>query len=259
MLNWCCLSNIGWGKMINSKLEGVTEAVLSYMEMEDYKNGDRLPAERKLAGLLSTSRNTVREALQVLQERNIVEIRRSSGCYLKSLPGDSAGEESNAGKESRDIVTSQLEARYMIEPEVAELAMSRISEDDIVKLENVIVGLSQAIIRRDYSDIISQDKLFRRTLAQATGNAVLVMTVRQLETNTHHTWKMLSGLPEEALNTVFANYVKTLNAIQARDIPDVKQLVKEIILTMCRLFSESSNLDFSGILCKEKEIGGEGS
>lgn len=242
---------------MNSKLDDITEGILSYISAENFGEGDRLPAERKLAEILNTSRNTIREALQVLKERDIIEIRRSSGCYLKSFQDLSNTTDGAGAGESAGIVKNQLEARYLIEPVVAELAMSRISEEDIVKLENCIVGLSQAIIKRDYSSIISQDNMFRRILAQSTDNAVLVMSVRQLEMNTHHTWKMLSSLPEEALNMVFANYVKALNAIQARDLPGVRNHIRGIIFTMCELFSQYSKLDFSDILCEEEKKGGK--
>ncbi len=237
--------------MTDSKLDTLTEEILTYIFSQNYQSGDRLPAERKLAELFSASRNTVREALRILREREVIEIRKGSGCYVKSLPLNNS--DSSHG-ESAEIVANQLEARYMIEPEVAELAMTRISDGDIEKLVNIIVVLSQAIIRRDYSSIIKQDNLFRRVLAQSTGNAVLVMTLRQLEINTHHTWKMLSALPDEALNRVFATYVKTLNAIQAREVAEVKNRVREIILTLCEVFTQYSSLDFSALFNKEKFV-----
>ena len=235
-----------------SKLDSVTSSLLAYISENMHSAGERLPAERTLAEILGTSRNTVREALSTLRERNILEIRRGSGCYIKSMPAgaDIKGLTKSA---SRIIAQHQLETRYMLEPAVAELAMERISEKNISQLEAAIVGLSQAIIHRNYSDIIEHDNLFRRILAQSTGNPILTGMMHQLEMNTHHTWQLLSDLPEDALSTIFANYVKTLNAIRERDIVQVKRHIENIITTLCELLMEYSSLDFPGILCKKNK------
>jgi GntR family transcriptional repressor for pyruvate dehydrogenase complex len=239
-----------------SKIDSITLSLLSYISESTHAAGDRLPAERDLAKILGTSRNTVREILISLRSRDILEVRPGSGCYLKIDP-DRILTAGNAGSPADfEAVRQQLESRYIIEPGMAELAMARISQENFSLLEKAIVGLSRAVIKRDYSGMTSNDNSFRSVLAESTGNPVLIRIMRQPEMNAELTWKLLSAMPEEALNRVFANYVKTLNAIGEHNSGNVKKHVQEIILTLCRLLDEYASMDFSGILrhkTKEKQ------
>jgi GntR family transcriptional repressor for pyruvate dehydrogenase complex len=231
-----------------SKIDSITLSLLSFISENAHSAGDRLPAERDLAEILGTSRNTVREVLISLRSRDIVEVRPGSGCYLKIDPDriPAAGNaESPADIES---VRQQLESRYIIEPGMAELAMARIKQENISLLEKAIVGLSRAVIKRDHSAMTANDNSFRNILAESTGNPVFMKIMRRPEMDAELTWKLLSSLPEDDLNRVFANYVKTLNAIGERNPAKVKKHMQEIILTLRQLLEEYASMDFSGIL-----------
>jgi GntR family transcriptional repressor for pyruvate dehydrogenase complex len=55
-----------------------------------FQPGDRLPPERELAARLSTNRNTLREALRILESENLVRARQGDGTIV--LDWRSAGE-----------------------------------------------------------------------------------------------------------------------------------------------------------------------
>lgn len=56
--------------------ERIAERLATAVALGQYWPGERLPAERQLAELLDVSRSTVREALHLLADQGIVEIRR---------------------------------------------------------------------------------------------------------------------------------------------------------------------------------------
>ena len=66
------------------KESAILTDLLGRIRCGEWEVGGRLPPERQLAGMLGTSRPTVRGALRVLQARGMVEVRRGSGCYLRS-------------------------------------------------------------------------------------------------------------------------------------------------------------------------------
>lgn len=51
------------------------------------KDGARLPSERDMAEAFSVSRPKLREALQVLENRNLVTVRHGDGTYIAELTG----------------------------------------------------------------------------------------------------------------------------------------------------------------------------
>ena len=53
-----------------------------------FKAGDRLPAERELAKLLSVGRSSLREAIQGLQTMGFVERRHGVGTFFVAEPGN---------------------------------------------------------------------------------------------------------------------------------------------------------------------------
>jgi len=50
--------------------------------------GDRLPPERELADLFKASRNSVRDALRVLEQMGLIESRHGDGNYVRTLSAD---------------------------------------------------------------------------------------------------------------------------------------------------------------------------
>lgn len=68
--------------------EETVERLLSVIKLGVFGHGERLPAERDLAGRLRVSRVTLREAIRTLQQAGYVEVRRgrSGGSYVTYRP-----------------------------------------------------------------------------------------------------------------------------------------------------------------------------
>ena len=67
--------------------EQISERIIQLILDENLKQGDRLPKEAVLVERLGAGRSTVREAIKLLQSRNIVRIKQGSGTYVASNPG----------------------------------------------------------------------------------------------------------------------------------------------------------------------------
>ncbi len=232
---------------ISEKKSALIDEVFSIIKKEKILPGQSLPAERKLAAMLEVSRNTVREVIRVLEERGIVEVYQGSGCYLKKNIPDAEGWGETHSLSNTETIKKQLEARFILVPGLGALAVERIDEKNIKRLEETLVRFGKAIIDRNTSNIIKEDNYFREILAESTGNQTLIMMTKQLEINNHLTWEVFTKFPGEGMNKIFACFVQTLNAIRSRDIEQVQYFIENTIFTMCTLLTE-----FNGITFHEK-------
>jgi len=66
-------------------LARVVKELESRILQANWRGDSRLPSERKLAAEFGTSRATVREAIQRLAARGLLETRRGSGLFVSEL------------------------------------------------------------------------------------------------------------------------------------------------------------------------------
>jgi DNA-binding GntR family transcriptional regulator len=67
---------------ISSTVQTVVATLFARIKSEDYGTDERLPSERTLAAELGVARNTVREALDVLETRGFIRRRAGSGSFV---------------------------------------------------------------------------------------------------------------------------------------------------------------------------------
>src|SRR4051794_34990140 len=65
------------------RYERVVEQILELVESEGLDQGQALPTERELAERFGVSRNVLRQAFGVLEERGLLRSIRGSGRYLR--------------------------------------------------------------------------------------------------------------------------------------------------------------------------------
>ncbi|MCX0861176.1 transcriptional regulator ExuR [Escherichia coli] len=104
------------------------------IEQGVYLVGDKLPAERFIADEKNVSRTVVREAIIMLEVEGYVEVRKGSGIHVVSnqprhqQAADNNMEVANYGP------FELLQARQLIESNIAEFAATQVTKQDIMKL-----------------------------------------------------------------------------------------------------------------------------
>ncbi len=150
----------------------LSEQIMADIRAQGYKPGDRLPTEKALCEQLGAGRNTVREALKLLASRNVVEIRHGSGTFVSDKQGvadDPLGFALVADQEqlTRDL----LQVRCMIEPPIAALAAQYATQEEIDKLEAILLEMERVMeARGDYAEL---DMRFHAQIAECTHNIVM--------------------------------------------------------------------------------------
>jgi GntR family transcriptional regulator, transcriptional repressor for pyruvate dehydrogenase complex len=163
--------------------ETVQKFLLDYIRKNNLLRGDKLPSERELAHLLGVGRSSIREALQILTERGIIEKQAGKGAYLKTALLNNELKAITTSLHSLDVNKSLdlLEFRKGIEVKIAFLAAKRRDVSCIETLEKSIADLSVCVASG--TSIIVPDLLFHGTLANATQNDVIVNVYKSVIDN----------------------------------------------------------------------------
>jgi GntR family hexuronate regulon transcriptional repressor len=135
-----------------------------------YPVGQRLASERDLAVEFGVSRPTVRRAVIALEMRGFLEARQGSGVYVR--------EASAPAPAPRDLdigALDQAEARRLFEGEVAALAATLITDEELAYLETLVAEMSNESATKEQSELA--DRQFHITIAQATRNVAIVRIV----------------------------------------------------------------------------------
>lgn len=139
--------------------------------------GTRVPSERELTKELGVGRSTVREALNGLALLGVVEIRHGQGVFVV---GDVERANELGVLESaleRGVTKEFIEARLLVEVEVARMAAKRRTDDDIKQLEAALEE-QEARLGGDIGALLETGANFNVVLAEAAHNEVLVAIIQ---------------------------------------------------------------------------------
>ena len=66
----------------------ISDSIYRYIQMNNLQPGDKLPSERDMSSMLQTSRNSVREALRILEDRGLIYVKTGSGVFINNPYGE---------------------------------------------------------------------------------------------------------------------------------------------------------------------------
>jgi len=148
--------------------ETVVSQILGLIAAGEITPGSQLPPERELATRLGVSRNVLREAFRVLEVRGIVHSRQGGGRAIReeniatAIPAEGV-----VLRLENEAIADILEARELLEIQVARLAAARADRERIEAIERACDG-------HTWADNIA----FHSAIAAATGNFMLERLVR---------------------------------------------------------------------------------
>lgn len=133
--------------------------------------GTKLPPERELAASLGVSRNSLRQALKVLEAMGVLFQRTGYGTCLMNDASAILDEPLRFMLLLDSISHRELfEARSIVEPELAARAASRATLEHVEALRTAIAAMEAA--GEDRTRIIESDLAFHAAIFEAAGNRV---------------------------------------------------------------------------------------
>jgi GntR family transcriptional repressor for pyruvate dehydrogenase complex len=162
--------------------ERVAEQIEKRILDGELRNGDRLPTERDLAEQFQVSRTAIREAMKMLAQKGLVDMRPGRGTIV--IDGARAAMENSISllmkMNLREVGGSEnlVEVRSILETEIAALAAARASGKEIAAMREAIWKMDEALNNADA--FIAADNDFHEALAQATQNALILMLLNSI-------------------------------------------------------------------------------
>jgi GntR family transcriptional repressor for pyruvate dehydrogenase complex len=137
--------------------------------------GDRLPSELEMARQFDVHRSTVREALRVLAQRGLIEMRVGSGSYVSQVSPSVVAETMETYFVSSESSYEDVAIlRTLLEPGTAALAALRAEPEDLQRLEDALSKMEMALTTGDLDSQIAADAEFHLALTAASHNKLLL-------------------------------------------------------------------------------------
>jgi DNA-binding FadR family transcriptional regulator len=195
--------------------EQVAHDIATDIASGKYAVGQRLPSERDLAQVFGVSRPTVREAIISLELDGLVEVRLGSGVYVMSRhpPGGQAG--------AKDIGPFELlEARRAIEGEACAIAATRMSEEQLAQLEQLLAEMRTDNQQNEIVMSEEADRRFHELIALSTQNSAMFAAVQMLwdtRMRSPQTHLMDDRVRARGMKPPIAEHAAIVRALKRRD------------------------------------------
>jgi GntR family transcriptional repressor for pyruvate dehydrogenase complex len=153
--------------------EQVVDQIKSLIISGEWKVGQQLPPEIKLAKQFGVSRPTLREAIKQLSLMGLVEVCHGKGTFVTRPNNESFMRPlSLLLMQKKQNILEVVEARLMIENTTASYAAKRVTEAEIQILQTY---LSEMIAnKQNLEKYIEIDHLFHKQIALAAKNSIMI-------------------------------------------------------------------------------------
>ncbi len=193
--------------------ELVVERLRRAIHLGDYLPGDRLPAERDIAERLNVSRESVREAIRVLEtEGYIARSRGAAGGHAITALTEPVARMLEQLRADKDSIVHLMYFRRANESLAARLAARRRTEND---LEQMALAVEALKISEDIPHFRKADARFHFAVAEAARNPYVERAI----TDAREAIFLLHGGRDYqlVLHTTLTGHRDIFEAIAARD------------------------------------------
>lgn len=191
------------------------ETVRDWMQSFPTGSDHRLPPERELAEKFAVGRGQLRTVLAELEKEGLIERFVGRGTFVVGARTNGSRDPENIAAASSPVAAMQ--ARGIIEPEIARLAAYHANSNQIEQLRDLCRRMRQAETWEIYAEL---DWQFHNLLAEATTNTVL-QEVQKLVNGIRRfvVWGALTKRPvgPQADYHSFDEHEKIVEAIANRD------------------------------------------
>jgi GntR family transcriptional repressor for pyruvate dehydrogenase complex len=179
----------------------ISDSIYSYIKVNRLQPGDKLPSERDMSNMLQTSRNSVREALRILEDRGLIYVKTGRGVFIK----DPYGENSTLSIRLDECSIADIqELQNTLEHQAVLNAINRATIDqkqELISIASEMVNLLQENIYSHTLDHSFHSKLYESGNNTAIHQLIIKIRedrfVRQVDSKSGNDAIWLPTIPEQ--------------------------------------------------------------
>ncbi|WP_324753425.1 FadR/GntR family transcriptional regulator [Roseovarius sp. Pro17] len=211
---------------MSATVQTVVDTIFGRIRSGEYVVDERLPSERTLSSDLGVARNTVREALEVLETNGLIRRRAGSGSFVNpQTTGAPAASHSEIAASSSPLDLQVI--RGILEPDMVRLAVVNMPPRDIEALGEILSDIEA--VHTDAAAFVRHEEAFYRKIATGTGNPLIagcydlvIDACRQ----SFRSAQLRRHLTPARIEAYQKRYNSLFNAIAARDTDAAVEFIK---------------------------------
>ncbi|GAA1678171.1 FadR/GntR family transcriptional regulator [Kribbella yunnanensis] len=190
-----------WPRRPANLASAVTAELVQRIVRGVHPSGTSLPPEPALCEAFAVSRTVIREAVKVLQEKGLVQVRQGAGTVVTPPSQWNMLDQLVLGAviaddDSLTVLDDLVVTRRLLESDMA-LVAARTADQESIDRMRTLVDLMDELVD-DPVAYRDQDQAFHDTIMQASGNRIARGVVRALESQVGNTASYM-GRRERAL------------------------------------------------------------
>lgn len=214
-------------RMFQHVVEQIQAAILD----GSLKPGDTLPSEMKLKVMFETSRGTIREALRVLEQKGLLDIKVGvgGGATVKAVDTKKISESLDLLVQSQKVDLEHLaEFREAVEGTVSAIAAKRAREKDIEQLKIHLSRARKLLDQKesDWKKFIQIDIQLHIAIAEIAANPVFTAVLHMVHENILGCYDRFSLKNKALLTENYQDLTDIVGAIEQGDARTARVLAQ---------------------------------
>jgi len=228
----------------NRVFQDVVEQIQDAIINGKLEPGAKLPPERELKDMFNTSRGTLREALRVLEQKGLIEIKLgvSGGAIVKHINAEPIVESLAILIRSGGVSLEHLaEFRIKIEGSLVELAALRATKEDIMELERLFNQAKKYYEKNDWENFLKIDEKMHTYIGTMTRNPVFQFVQKSIHDNIHRYYAEYLPMNKERTLENLTDFEKIIDAMKVNDAKTASAIIRDHVKRFSDKMQEKTN------------------
>ncbi|MBA7527467.1 HTH-type transcriptional regulator LutR [subsurface metagenome] len=207
----------------------IAKQIFKLIKNDKLKSREKLPSERTLCKEFGASRSSVREAIVALEVEGIIDCKRGKGNFVKSNINLNSNKRFFEEIAEEEGPFDLLEARRIIEPEIALLAIKKATKKDINSLKEILDKMGKSI--NDFPKTVILGIDFHIRIAKATQNETIFkifsFITKELQDKIWLNFRKKSWETSGYSKKSYQEHISIFNAIKNKEEDVIRKIVVE--------------------------------